>query len=158
MRAVKFAVGGRLANWAVLLINDGNRDDFRGPTDPELQTVIAGFTDMCRKSGMSVDSTAPPAVEARIPPKDKSDPTRTKAISVIRETLRSIKKKPSIVLVILSNGDKHIYSGLKHLCDSFLGLATICSHAAKIRKERGQLQYFANVALKARILVSMTEI
>jgi len=30
----------------------------------------------------------------------------------------------------------------------FLKVPTICVHAAKIRKEKGQLQYFANVALK----------
>jgi hypothetical protein len=54
-------------------------------------------------------------------------------------------------MVILSNGDKHIYSGIKHLCDSYLDVATVCVHASKIRKEKGQLQYFANVALKVNM-------
>jgi eukaryotic translation initiation factor 2C len=52
---------------------------------------------------------------------------------------------------MLSNGDKHVYSGLKSLCDSYLGIATVCVHSPKIRKEKGQLQYFANVALKVNM-------
>jgi eukaryotic translation initiation factor 2C len=51
----------------------------------------------------------------------------------------------------LSNGDKHVYAGIKSLCDSFLGIATVCVHSSKIRKEKGQLQYFANVALKVNM-------
>ena len=60
-------------------------------------------------------------------------------------------KKPRIMLVVLSNGDRHIYAGLKHLCDVYLNVATVCVHASKFRKEKGQLQYFANVALKFNI-------
>ena len=35
LRNVKFHVGGRLANWAVLVIQDNGRDDFSGPNDPD---------------------------------------------------------------------------------------------------------------------------
>jgi eukaryotic translation initiation factor 2C len=123
LRDVKFAKGARLADWAVLLIKDNNgRDEFSGRSDPELLTTIRGFANMCGKSGMSVDRKDPVIVEAAVPPKDAADPTRFAAIRVIEATLRTITKKPSIVLVILSNGDKHIYSGLKHLCDSRLDL------------------------------------
>jgi len=44
-----------------------------------------------------------------------------------------------------------VYAGIKHLCDSYLDLATVCVHSAKIRKEKGQPQYFANVALKVNM-------
>jgi eukaryotic translation initiation factor 2C len=52
---------------------------------------------------------------------------------------------------MLSSGDKHVYAGIKRLCDSYFGIATVCAHSAKIRKEKGQLQYFANVALKVNM-------
>jgi eukaryotic translation initiation factor 2C len=128
LRNVKFAKGGRLSDWAVLLIHDGNpRDEFNGHNDPELISTIRGFADMCRKSGMTVDKQDPTIVVAKLPGKDHSDPTRRAAISQVEKSLKSIKKKPSLVLVILSNGDKHIYSGLKHLCDSYLDLGKCTS-------------------------------
>lgn len=148
LRDVKFAVGGKLEQWAVLLIKDGNeRDEFSGPNDPELQAVVAGFANMCRTSGMTVDRAPPSIAVAALPRKNPSDPVRREAVAAIRTALMGVKR-PLVVLVILSNGDRHVYSGLKHLCDSYLDVATVCVHAAKIKKERGQLQYFANVALK----------
>ncbi|KAI0926490.1 hypothetical protein AcV7_005414 [Taiwanofungus camphoratus] len=152
LRGVKFAVGGKLEKWAVLLIKDGNpRDEFSGTADPELRNVVRGFTDMCRTSGMQVSRDEPMYAEVSLPRKNPQDPIRKQAIAAIRTALMSIKSKPTMVLVILSNGDRHVYSGLKHLCDVYLDVATVCVHAAKIRKEKGQPQYFANVALKVNM-------
>ncbi|KAF8153048.1 argonaute-like protein [Crassisporium funariophilum] len=151
LRNVKFAKGGRLENWAVLVILDGGRDEFASPTDPDLQATYRGFAAMCKVSGMYVDPKDPAVVAARLPPKTYSDPTRAAAVAAIRTSLMSMKSKPLLVLVILSSGDKHVYSGMKHLCDVYLDLATVCVHSAKIRKEKGQPQYFANVALKVNM-------
>ncbi|KAK0465234.1 argonaute-like protein [Desarmillaria tabescens] len=150
LRNVKFVKGGKLAHWLVLLIADGNREEFSGPNDSELKQTVNGFTNMCKNSGMTVE---PPmaCLSAALPPKDRKDPIRASAIDKIRTTLRSYQQKPSFVLVILSNSDKHVYAGLKHLCDSYLDVPTVCVHAGKIRKDRGQMQYFANVALKVNI-------
>lgn len=152
LRDIRFSVGARLEKWAVLLIGDGHRrDEFAGPQDPELRSVIQGFMAMCRTSGMNVAEELPPSVAVDLPPVNRADPLRKSAIAIIRETLRKLKSKPNLVLVMLSNGDKNIYEGLKHLCDVYLGVATVCVHVAKIRKEKGQRQYFANVALKVNM-------
>jgi eukaryotic translation initiation factor 2C len=150
LRDVKFEVGGQLDNWAVLLIKDGHdRDEFRDTNDPELRQVIQGFASMCRKCGMRVGNADPKFVSTRLPPGNRTDPTRRSAIFAIRDTLRGMGSKPTLVLVILSNGDKHIYSGLKSLCDGHLAVPTVCVHASKIRKSSPQ--YFANVALKVNM-------
>lgn len=151
LRNIRFATGARLEKWAVLLIGDRGRDEFQGPQDPALRTVINGFMAMCKNSGILVSNEQPPVVAANIPPQDKSDPLRRSAISTIRDSLMQLRPKPSLVLVMLSNGDKNIYEGLKHLCDVYLDVATVCVHVAKIRKEKGQPQYFANVALKVNM-------
>lgn len=148
LRNVKFAVGGRLNSWAVLLIQDRGRDEFTGPDDPELTRTLLGFADMCRRSGTQMPSGPPTIVAATLPPKKREDPLRKLAINAIRNALMTVKPKPQLVFVILSSGDRHVYSGLKHLCDVYLDVATICVQVGKLRKEKGQLQYFANVALK----------
>ena len=48
------------------------------------------------------------------------------AIAAIEGALKRSGGKPSIVLVILSSGDKHVYSGLKKLCDTILDLRMWC--------------------------------
>jgi eukaryotic translation initiation factor 2C len=152
LRNIRFAAGARLDKWAVLLIGDGNRrDEFEGPRDPALGAIITGFMAMCRTSGMDVAKEMPQVVAANLPRADRAEPLRKNAITTIRETLMTLKSKPTLVLVMLSNGDKNIYEGLKHLCDVYLGVATVCVHVAKIRKEKGQPQYFANVALKVNV-------
>ena len=152
LRDVKFARGGTLDRWAVLLIKDGGRDEFAGPDDPELITTVRGFAAMCRTCGMQVSQNAPAVIPVQLPRKDpKSDPVRGQAIAAIRSALMSAKAKPSLVIVLLSSADKHVYSGLKHLCDVYLDVPTVCVQTQKIRKEKGQVQYFANVALKVNM-------
>ena len=151
LRDVKFAQSGRLDSWAVLLIQDRGRDEFTGTDDPELRQTIDGFVRMCRTSGVQMPQRGPTFVAAELPPKRREDSLRKAAVQAIRSALVTVKPKPSLVFVILSNGDPNVYSGLKHLCDVYLDVATICVQVAKFRKERGQLQYFANVALKLNI-------
>ncbi|KAJ7151373.1 argonaute-like protein [Mycena crocata] len=154
LRAVKFQRGGTLQDWGVLIIKDGNGlVEFADANDPELRTTISGFVKMCETSGMNVKQAQPSIAVATLPPKNYADPTRGQAIGAIRSAFGTIRgnPKPKFVLVILSNGDKHIYAGIKHLADSYLDVATVCVHSGKIRKEKGQLQYFANVALKVNM-------
>jgi eukaryotic translation initiation factor 2C len=147
LRAVKFAVGGKLSEWAVLLLGDG-RDEFQGPDDPELRRTVKGLADMCATSGMKVEG-APLFAAVRLPRKSKEDLTRRDAIAAIRNVvLKGYPKKPSMILVVLPSADKHIYNGLKHLLDVYLKVPSVCVQASKFKKEKGQLQYFGNVALK----------
>nr|GAT44419.1 argonaute-like protein [Mycena chlorophos] len=150
LRDVKFKIGAKMDNWGVLVVQDGGRDEFTGPNDPQLVQTMQGFVQMCNKSGMRV--SPPNAFRAvQLPQKNFADPTRSAAATAIRNVLMALPKKPQLVLVVLSNGDKHVYSGIKYLCDSHLDIATVCVHSAKVRKEKGQLQYFANVALKVNM-------
>ncbi|KAI6020149.1 hypothetical protein PISMIDRAFT_93285 [Pisolithus microcarpus 441] len=146
LRGVKFAVGAAIGKMAVLVIKDGKqRDEFAGANDPELREVVTGFRRMCTTSGMRVGEE-PVYLEARLPPKDHNDPMRKQAIDSIRQVLRTLKTRPDIVMVMLADSDSAVYDGLKHLCDVFLGVTTVCVHSSKIKKKSPQ--YYANVALK----------
>ncbi|KAF9649267.1 argonaute-like protein [Thelephora ganbajun] len=146
LKSVKFAVGGTLSQWAVLVIGDGNRDEFQDAGDPELKKTVNGLADMCRTSGMKVEGE-PLYAFARLPRKTWEDPVRRESIKVIRAAVtQQYPKKPSMILIVLSNGDKHVYNGIKHLLDVYLQVHNVCVQVSKFRK--GHLQYFANVALK----------
>jgi eukaryotic translation initiation factor 2C len=117
LKSVKFTKGATLEKWAVLLIHDGH-DEFKGTNDPELINTLEDFQNTCKISGMKVKSR-PVIAEVRVPKQDPTnDPMRSHAIKAIREQMaQSFKEKPKLLLVILSDGDRHIYSGLKRLCD-----------------------------------------
>lgn len=145
LRDVKFAKGTQLNNWLVLLLQDNNRDEFESVNDPQLRSTVSSFINTLKACGIQV-LRDPTFLQCSLPPKDSRDPIRGKSITTIRASLQSVKSKPELILVILPSTDKHIYNGLKHLCDSFLDVQTVCVQVGKFRK--GQPQYFANVALK----------
>ncbi|KAI0919496.1 hypothetical protein AcV5_001549 [Taiwanofungus camphoratus] len=150
---VKFQSGGDMANWAVLLVQDGRRSEFAGAQDPELARFLQTFAQKCRSSGMVVPD-GPPTIMAtpRLEPYDrKLDPSRSAAIAQIRKTIEDnldLQRKPSFVLVLLSDVDKHIHPGIKRLGDVELGLHTVCMLLKKAKEPKRQDQYFSNVALK----------
>ncbi|KAG8740062.1 hypothetical protein FRC10_004782 [Ceratobasidium sp. 414] len=145
LRGVKFAIGMKLDSWGVLFIQDGGPNDMSAATGGQ---IVTGFADTCGRSGMVVGRQPPKMVDVQLPPRhtDTSIFTRLRAIAAIKAGLRSISPKPKIVLVVLSNTDKAIYNGIKHMCDIELDVLTVCVQADKFMK--GQPQYNANVALK----------
>ncbi|KAI5118505.1 hypothetical protein M0805_004005 [Coniferiporia weirii] len=145
---VRFSRPAQLTRVAVLVLSDGGRDDFRGNTDPELRAIVMGFLQKCKSSGMQVDDALPPLLFVQLPRPDKRDPLRSAAIDAIQSQLKSLPGRPGMVLVFMSNRDAHVYPGLKRLCDTKLGVPTVCMLMPKVRKERGQDQYFSNIALK----------
>ncbi|PCH34396.1 argonaute-like protein [Wolfiporia cocos MD-104 SS10] len=147
LRDIKFNVGGKLDKLAVLVIKDGGRNEFSGRDDRELRSVVEGLLRMCRKLGMQV-AGEPIFAEVTLPRRSQKDPTRTKAAQEIGKALESIKSKAGFVLVVLSDSDRHVYNGIKYMGDVQVGIPTFCVISSKIRKEIGQMQYLANVALK----------
>lgn len=148
LRDVRFATPGKFAEWAALLIQDGGRDEFEGENDQALDKILLDFSKMCSKSGVDFPRKKPQVYSVQLARKTKEDLVRQASIDKIREVFQRMRPKPDFLLVILSNGDRHIYSGLKHQADVYADMTTICVQVAKFRKERGQPQYFANVALK----------
>jgi eukaryotic translation initiation factor 2C len=105
LRNVRFHKGAKLEKWGVLVIRDGGRDDFAGERDPELDTIITGFSNMCRTSGMQVDGTPPVRLVAELPDKrrEDSDPIRSNAIKAVSDALMSMParkmSKPKLLMV-----------------------------------------------------------
>lgn len=145
---VRFHNAKPLRGVAVLVIADGGRDDFRSPQD--LKPVVEGFLAKCAASGMAVDPGLPPVRFAPTPlsPATQRDPFRLAAIEQLETAIKSFPARPALVLVFMSSRDPHLYPGLKGLCDVKLGISTVCMLMPKVRKERGQDQYFSNIALK----------
>ncbi|KAL5479122.1 hypothetical protein ACEPAI_2410 [Sanghuangporus weigelae] len=130
------------------VLNDGGRNDFRDQTDPELRSVVTGFLTKCHNSDMQVEEGMPPLRFIRLPRPNQHDRLRTEAINEIEKQLKTLPSPPNLVLVFMTGRDPDIYPGLKMPCDMKLGIQTVCMLMPKVKKERGQDQYFSNIALK----------
>ncbi|KAI0631492.1 Piwi-domain-containing protein [Trametes polyzona] len=153
---VKLQTGGNMRGlWAVLLVQEGRRDEFSGPSDPELIAFLKTFLAKCHSSGIT-NADKPPKILSVNLPSPSGDANRERALGAIRDTIRNNMnrdKKPSFMLVLLSGVDKYIYPGIKKLCDVNLGIQTVHMLLSKARDSRGnrQDQYFSNVVLKVNV-------
>ncbi|KAH8109351.1 Piwi domain-containing protein [Phellopilus nigrolimitatus] len=145
-RDVRFHRPAQLTRAAILVLADGGREDFSDSSDPALRGVVARLLATCRAGGMQVDDAFPPLLFVRLPQTNPRDPLRSAAIDAIENEIKTLPGRANIVLVFVSNNG--IYPDLKKLCDSKLGIATVCMQMANFRKERGQNQYLSRIALK----------
>lgn len=150
---VQFHKPARVDSWWVLVVRDGRTEPFTGPTDPKLQGLVQGFSKKLAKSGMAVPSQLPNLLVTDQLPPVVNDPSRTHAIDIIRQRIKQELakfKKPSFILVLLSNRDNFIYPGIKRLGDVEFGIHTLHMQTGKAfpPDPKKQDQYFSNVALK----------
>ncbi|KIJ40471.1 hypothetical protein M422DRAFT_49170 [Sphaerobolus stellatus SS14] len=116
--------GLELTNWGVFAVISSNRD-FQGPTDPELIDLVNTFRMGCTAAGMP--TAAPTLIHgAQVNPDAPSN---------------------------LSNALKYLVDrkGIFNYMEDYdveLGVHATCAVSAKIRKEKGQLQYMTNLSLK----------
>lgn len=142
--SVKFKRPAPLATWGVIGVLDG------GGLDPQkIQELATGFGNKLKACGMAVPNQ-PKIIPTRPLPDPRQDPGRRKALESIEEAIRNLGSPlPKMVLFLLSRRDDYIYPGIKTLCDSKLGIHSVCMQLNKALKEpKKQDQYFSNVALK----------
>jgi hypothetical protein len=113
---VKLHRGAVVANWVVLVVRDG-QEILQGANDDRLKTLVTRFGDKLRKSGMQIPPGLP-NLRATPPLQGLQDASRDGALVEIRKILTTIIKeagnrKPSFILVLLSNRDNYIYPGIK---------------------------------------------
>ncbi|KAF8513192.1 Piwi domain-containing protein [Gautieria morchelliformis] len=143
LQSRKFFKGQRMSNWGVFVVSSGSRTDFLGPQDAELANLIRAFKESCSTSGMTVGD--PSLIRGANISEEQRDSNLLH--QKLLTSLQSMKDS-SFVLVILSNGDKRVYAAIRRICDIELGIPATCTQSPKIRSEKGQMQYMANVALK----------
>ncbi|KAF2003697.1 Piwi-domain-containing protein [Amniculicola lignicola CBS 123094] len=142
-----FKVSKPLPSWNCLVINSGQYQTIRGGPD-ELQGHLSLFRKTLDTYGMTPGPIQQP-VYVTISPGDLQNRNMAVVQGAISNTLRqSLKAPPKFLFVLLPGDNAVLYDCIKYVCDYKLGIPNICSIANKFTKEKGQMQYFANVAMK----------
>ena len=160
VRKIKVHRGATLKKWAVLVAQDGGEKDFVNSDDSVFTKILGDFANRCATSGINITQRRPTTIRfiERLP-KDSRNGLREESLGVIKRELDAITAIaiPDLVLVFLSSIEKHIYPGIKKLCDVTLGVRTQCVLIPTIRSElkgttnvdsKQRDMYLANLALK----------
>lgn len=142
--SVRFKRPASLPSWGVIIVIDGEDPDPR-----KVQELATNFSKKLRACGMTVPN--PTRVLPTPPlPHPKQDPGRRNALDRIEDTIKTLGTPlPRMILFLLSRRDDFIYPGIKTLCDTKLGVHSICMQLGTALKDPNkQDQYLSNVALK----------
>ena len=136
-----------LGEWNTLVINSGNRDTiFGGPQ--AVKQHLEAFRLALDSYGLRPGPVREPAV-INVPFNDLNNKEFAKIQAQLNDALRSkFKAKPNFLFILLPNDNATLYDAIKFVCDCQHGIPNICNIGQKFSKDRGQPQYFANVAMK----------
>jgi eukaryotic translation initiation factor 2C len=142
-----FRLAKSLGSWNTLIINSGNRETIHGGMQA-MMVHLNAFRATLETYGLSPGPIQTP-VELNISPNDLSNRDVAKVQQEISDTLRKkLKAKPNFLFILLPSDNAVLYDCVKYVCDCQLGVPNICNIGSKFSKEKGQMQYFANVAMK----------
>ena len=134
MRDIQFNAPGTLSSWSYLMISTERDADAFSPDS--LRNTIRSFLQTLSAMGLGNNLLQPSGSRILI-----NSPSHT-------DIEKEFKKRPKLLLVILPRNDTQLYNHIKQLGDVKYGVHTVCVVGSKFAKEKGQVQYFANVALK----------
>ncbi|KZM25741.1 nucleic acid binding [Ascochyta rabiei] len=136
-----------LGAWNTLVINSGSRDTiYGGPA--AVKQHLEQFRNALQTYGLNPGPIQEPVV-MNVSPSELNNKEFTKLQAQLTDTLRTkFKSKPNFLFVLLPNDNATLYDAIKFVCDCQLGIPNICNIGQKFSKEKGQMQYFANVAMK----------
>lgn len=141
MDKVQFSKPGNLKTWSYIAIREVGGRPMHSMQD--LGATVTKFSQALGKNGVTVQQQ--PIAGREVAMRNPSDPA-------LDDMFKQAASSLDLLLVILPGRDKtdntDLYSYVKTLGDTKYGIHTICVVGAKFTGERGQDQYFANVALK----------
>ncbi|KAF2874318.1 Piwi domain-containing protein [Massariosphaeria phaeospora] len=140
-----FRVAKPLPLWNCLVINSGRDSIPGGP--PAVKANLELFRKTLGTYGLNPGPVQNPAV-VNLTFNDIQNKDIRKLQGLIDQALRQFKQKPKFLFVILPNDNALVYDCVKYVCDIKNGITNVCNIGSKFSKEKGQVQYFANVALK----------
>jgi eukaryotic translation initiation factor 2C len=138
-----FITAARMLPWDCLMIIQDKRPAIEGGPNV-VRENLEKFRNTLTEYGMQADSCTG-LVAANVSLHGSEANVRAAIIQALRNGL---KAPPKFLFVLLASDNALIYDTIKSICDIDLGCHSVCSVGNKFTKERGQPQYFANVALK----------
>ena len=140
MMKVKFNTAVTLKKWTTMIVHE-NRGSVDFPDQSSLLPTIKKFQEALKQIGLNVISpeSGPPPIMVN---------TAGDFPKIDAALKREVERKCDLIFVILPSDTAIAYDYLKTSADIKYGIHTVCSVGSKLAKDKGQNQYFNNIALK----------
>lgn len=148
-----FRIAKSLGAWNILVINlgDGSGDPRKSRlavSDGRIKEHMGLFRETLNTYGLNPGPLQPP-VTINIDGDLLQNKEVDKVQKILMENIGSrFQAKPNFLFVLLPSDSAVLYDAIKFVCDCKFGIPNICNVGSKFSKEKGQMQYFANVAMK----------
>ncbi|KAH6647987.1 ribonuclease H-like domain-containing protein [Truncatella angustata] len=143
MRDVKVIKAGKsIQAFRWIYINTEFRSN---PPPQDVQGAMSGMFNFWRNMGIAIGNPQNKDGESIHIPRGAS------AIKCIESAFAKYQVHPQFLFVVLPDTGTEIYNALKTLADTKYGYHTVAMVKNKLVKEKGQVQYFANVGLKVNL-------
>lgn len=135
-----------LGSWNTLIINSGNRETIYGGLDAA-RSHLEEFKKALELYGLAPGPLQRPGV-VNINFNDLQNKNFQAIKNSLVQALKGFQPQPKFLFIILPSDNAALYDCIKQVCDVQLGIPNVCNIGSKFSKEKGQAQYFANVAMK----------
>jgi len=143
----KFAVPGRFVKWQVLIINGvNNRPALRGAPEElfgRFENDLRGTYGISMGERIGTQTISLETLNLANRPTNDS--------KLVKAFQNASSNRVNMMLIVLPEADRWLYARIKYHGDVTYGIHTINAIGNKFEKERGQPQYFGNLALKFNI-------
>ena len=137
----KFTPKRQNSTWAVLWISQERKPRAWNLNPEAFRATINAFGAKLTEVGLVLGQ---PLRSDNIHLQDVSE----RELNRVDEKIRLFSPRPTLLFVVVPAKEDPIYNRVKHCCDIKYGIINVCSLGSKMQEQRGQQQYFANVALK----------
>jgi hypothetical protein len=146
MDKAKFSIGGKIESWTLVEFKEAGMNAFSDLAHK--QDTVKGFVMFMQAAGINIPQTPRPEVDKFT--LHTGNNAEKKNEETIEKYLKSLEirgpHKPKFLVVLLPYNDGHIYSTVKRIADTEVGIHTVCVVASKF--SQATFSYFGNVALK----------
>ncbi|KAI1004267.1 hypothetical protein K3495_g3942 [Podosphaera aphanis] len=149
MARQQFHTNCNIGIWSFVMFKPPPSNNGPRLEEAAVRQSVQGFKDFLMNNGIIADGLVSSGVTVDLMGGEQSTAHNTGAVTMLFQKMcQSESRRPKFLLCVIAADDPALYNIIKSIGDTRAGIQTVCVIGSKFTKERGQGQYFANIALK----------
>ncbi|RKF56155.1 Protein argonaute 12 [Erysiphe neolycopersici] len=144
----KFHTNAQLGPWSFVLFKPPPTNSGPRLEEDKIRKSVLGFRDFLEGNGINAKGLVNGGVAVDLIGGERATQVNTESTGLLFKRMCDSNNKPRFLLCVMAADDPALYNIIKNIGDTKAGIHTVCVIGSKFIKEKGQSQYFANIALK----------
>ncbi|POS84043.1 hypothetical protein EPUL_005318 [Erysiphe pulchra] len=148
MARQKFHTNAQLGIWSFVLFKPPPTNSGPRLEEDKIRRSVMGFKEFLEGNGINAKGLVSSGVAVDLIGGERATQVNTETTGLLFKKMCDSNNKPRFLLCVMAADDPALYNIIKSIGDTRAGIHTVCVIGNKFIKEKGQSQYFANIALK----------